>query len=135
MMAPRLSSQSADSSLSTWRLQQLPASGVVTVEPGVELPLKPLGLSGRLEALGLSRRPPSWMQVPAVLTQAVHHCSCVIECVGDRMLKWQVERQTTIDSTKRPKGFRRLLHRRYMPGRGLERAVRPSERSRTVLEQ
>lgn len=112
MMAPRLSARSANSSLATRRFQQLPASGVVAVEPGVELLLKPLGLSSRLEALGLSRRRPSWMQVPAVLTQAVHHCRCVIECVGDRMLKWQVERQTTIDSTKRSKGFRRLLHRR-----------------------
>ncbi|HVX80400.1 MAG TPA: hypothetical protein VHB23_03415 [Devosiaceae bacterium] len=122
-------------SLLARRFQQLPASGVVTVEPGVELLLKPVGLSSRLEALGLNRRRPSWMQVPAVLTQAVHHCRCVIECVSDRMFKWQVERQTTIDSTKRLKGFRRLLHRRYVPGRGLERAVRPSERSRTVLEQ
>lgn len=133
-MAPRLSAPSADSSLPTRRFQQLPASGVVTVEPGVELLLKPLGLSSRLEALGLSRSP-SWMQVPAVLTQAVHHRRCVIECVGDGMLKWQVERQTTIDSAKRSKGFRRLLHRRYVPGRGPERAVRLSERSRTVLEQ
>lgn len=77
------------------RFQHLPASGLVAVEPAVERLLKPLGLSSRLEGFGLSRLSPSVKQILPMLTQAAPHRRRLIECVSDRMLKWQVEQQTT----------------------------------------